>query len=406
MKGGITNMFQFNLIEEALEDLKNGKIILVTDDENRENEGDFICAAEFATTENVNFMATYGKGLICMPMGEDLIDKLQFPQMVTNNTDNHATAFTVSIDHVDTTTGISAAERSITALRSVEETAKPEDFRRPGHMFPLLANKNGVLERNGHTEATVDLMRLAGLKECGLCCEIMKEDGTMMRTPELKELSQKFGLKFITIKDLQDYRKKYEKLVEQVTSTKMPTKYGDFTAYGYINKINGEHHVALVKGDLLNGNNVLCRVHSECLTGDAFGSVRCDCGEQFAAAMIQIEKEGRGILLYMRQEGRGIGLINKLKAYALQDTGLDTVQANIALGFEEDLREYYIGAQILRDLGVKTLKLLTNNPLKVYGLANFGLDIVERVPIQMEPTEQDAFYLKTKQEKMGHILNY
>lgn len=395
----------YSTIDEALEDLRNGKIIIVSDDEDRENEGDLICAAEFATTENINFMATYAKGLICMPMSKEITNKLNLNQMVTKNTDNHETAFTVSIDHVDTTTGISAVERSITALKVIDENSKPEDFRRPGHMFPLLAKEGGVLVRMGHTEATVDLMRLAGLKECGLCCEIMKDDGDMMRKNDLIEFSKKHNLKMITVSALIDYRKKNEDLMELYAKAKMPTKYGEFEILTFVNKITKQHHVVLTMGDISDGEDVLCRVHSECLTGDALGSRRCDCGEQYNYAMRAIAEEGRGIMVYMRQEGRGIGLVNKLKAYELQDKGLDTVDANRALGFRDDMREYYEAYQMLKKLGIKSVRIMTNNPEKIKHLENYGLEIEDRIPIQIEATEYDLFYLQTKKERMGHILD-
>lgn len=395
-------MFKFNTIDEALAELRKGNMIVAIDDENRENEGDLIMAAQFASTDNMNFIASHAKGIICLPADESYMHKLDLPQMVLNNTDNHSTAFTVSIDHIDTTTGVSAEERAFTTRKFTDEAAKPEDFRRPGHVFPLLARPNGVLERRGHTEATVDLMKLAGLKPAGVCCEIMKEDGTMARLPDLIEFSKKYNLVFICIADLIDYIEKHNSIKKEV-ETKLMTKYGEFNINAYTDK-HGKEHLALFMGDIHN-EPALCRVHSECLTGDALGSLKCDCGQQYDEAMRRIANNKSGILLYMRQEGRGIGIVNKLKAYELQRNGLDTVEANIALGFPEDLREYNSAADILRDLGVTQVKLMTNNPDKVEKLKKAGIDVVERIGIEVEHAHDADFYLKTKKEKMHHILN-
>ena len=396
---------EFDSVEECLAALARGEIIVVTDDEDRENEGDCICAARFATMANVNFMASYAKGLICMPMSREWCRKLDLNQMVESNTDNHQTAFTVSIDAVSTTTGISAEERSMTALACVHPDAKPTDFRRPGHMFPLEARKGGVLKRAGHTEATVDLCRLAGLEEVGLCCEIMNDDGTMARMSDLEEFAVRHGLKFMTIAQLIEYRRRNEKLVEKVEEVDMPTEWGHFRLMMYKSRITGYEHIALVKGDVSNGEPVLVRVHSECFTGDVLGSRRCDCGPQLHEAMDMVEKEGRGAILYMRQEGRGIGLANKLHAYRKQEAGMDTVEANVALGFAPDLREYGEGAQILGDLGISKVRLMTNNPCKIKGLAGYGIEISERVPVVIPATEYDARYLETKRVKMGHLYD-
>ena len=397
-------MYKFNTVEEAIEDIKEGKMIVVVDDEDRENEGDIVVAAEKVTPEIINFMSSHAKGLICTPMSKEMLDNLRIGAMVENNTDNHNTAFTVSVDYKDTETGISAYERALTIKKLVDDSSKEGDFRRPGHIFPLVAKENGVLERIGHTEASVDLAVLAGLKPAGTICEIMKDDGHMARVPELMEFCKKYNLKIITVASLVEYRRRTENLVERVTETKLPTKYGDFVAYGFIEKVTGKEHVALVKGDIKNKQGVLARVHSECLTGDAFGSKRCDCGEQYEAAMKKIEDEGCGVLVYMRQEGRGIGLINKLKAYKLQDEGYDTVEANVKLGLPVDARTYDIAASIFKNLGVRNIRLLTNNPDKIEKLEQYGVEVKERVPLKIKANKIDEFYLRTKKEKMAHLL--
>lgn len=393
-------------VEEAIYELMRGKVVIVVDDEDRENEGDFVALAEKATPEVINFMITQGRGLVCLPITAERAEELDLQPMVAQNTDNHGTAFTVSIDHKDTTTGISAYERSLTVKAIMDPNAKPSDFRRPGHMFPLIAKKGGVLRRAGHTEAAVDLARMCGAYPAGVICEVIKEDGTMARLPDLVEIAKTYDLKLISVKDLIHYRNEKEKLVNREVEVRMPTDYGEFRAVAYTNDVDNKEHVALVKGEINGDEPVLVRVHSECLTGDVFHSHRCDCGPQFEAALRQIEEAGRGVLLYMRQEGRGIGLINKLKAYKLQEQGFDTVDANLKLGFPADLRDCGIGAQILKDLGVRKIRLMTNNPRKIKGLEGYGLEVVERVPIQMKENEDNTKYLHTKQAKLGHLLKF
>lgn len=397
---------RMNTIEEAIYDLMLGKVVIVVDDEDRENEGDFIALAEKATPEVINFMIKEGRGLVCVPITEERAQELDLPPMVSRNTDYHGTAFTVSIDHIDTSTGISAFERSRTIRAIIDPKTRPQQFRRPGHIFPLIAKKGGVLRRAGHTEAAVDLARMCGSYPAAVICEVIKEDGTMARVPDLAEIARKHELKMVTIRDLIHYRNEKEKLVKREVEVKLPTDYGSFTAIAYSNEVNDQEHVALVKGKIDPDQPVLVRMHSECLTGDVFHSHRCDCGPQLAAALQQIADEGKGVLVYLRQEGRGIGLINKLKAYVLQEQGLDTVDANIKLGFPPDLRDYGIGAQILKDLGVRKIRLLTNNPRKIRGLEGYGMEIVERVPIQMEENEDNRRYLRTKQQKLGHLLRF